>query len=58
MMVRFEGVCAHCPLRDGVFRGVRVVGVVGLANALGCPLVDTILIDRLDIPYSKINQSK
>lgn len=55
MSVRFEGVCAHEPLRaardrdafDGV-EGVDLVGVrSGSVNSLGWPRVDTILVEEV-----------
>ena len=48
-MVRFEGVCAHFPLRDrGVdLDGVDLVGVrSGSGNSLGWPRVETIVYVR------------
>jgi hypothetical protein len=42
MIARFEGVCAHFPLRGR--DGVDLVGVrSGSGNSLGCPRVETIL---------------
>ena len=51
IIARFEGICAHFPLRAR--DGVDLVGVrSGSGNSLGCPRVETILnaiICRLDV---------
>lgn len=44
IIVRFEGVCAHCPLRNGLRGGMVGVRVGVSGNSLGCPRVETILL--------------